>query len=316
MRVTKPIPALSIGARAVCRFAQGSVHSVYRQACNLEVDHGVLLTLVARELGNVPHGVRCALPRPADFRVWLRPAQKVSADGLSLCFPEAAMEIDLSAAVRWRCELDRYAIDVRAEPTVRAYRSIRGMLREQALEGGFAPLLLQDPNPRSPLDQAIRRRLGQALPALRQADADLDSVAAGHALAQLAGLGPGLTPSGDDFTVGYLAALYSRRAHEPMLNGYLNGLTSPIMQFALAANVISRQYLLNALVGEFSESLTQVITRIAVGDGLGVQESAAHLVRVGHSSGADSLSGLLFGLRPAFLLGDSAGAGRSIAALP
>jgi len=310
------VSALSIGARAPCRFTHGRVHSVYRQACNLEADDGVLLTLLADELGNVPHGIRCALPEPADFRAWLHPAQMVAADGLSLKLPEAAIEIDLSAATRWQCEWGRYAIDVRAEATVGSLRTIRAILRDQPPAGGFAPLLLQHVGPRSPLDRAMRGRLTQALPALRRADSDLDSVAAGRALSLLAGLGPGLTPSGDDFIIGYLTALHSRRAHEPMLSEYLNGLMSPIMKFAHAANVVSRQYLLGALEGEVSEALVRVVARVAGADELGVQESAAHLVRAGHSSGADSLSGLLFGLCPAFLLEASAEARRSIRALP
>ncbi len=306
--------ALSIGARAPCRFTHGSVHSVYRQACNIELEDGALVTLLGREPGNVPHGIRCALPQPADFRAWLRPTQAVAADGLSLHVPAAGIAIDLSAAVRWHCGLRRCAIDLRAEPTVHALRSLRTVLREQGPRSGFAPLLLLDATPGSPLDRAMRRRLMQALPALSCADADLDFAAAAQALAPLAGLGPGLTPSGDDFIVGYLAALYGRCSCEPRLRPYLSGLYGPVMQFALTANLISRQYLLNALAGEFSESLAQVVVGIAGNDDLRLRESTARLVRVGHSSGADSLLGLLFGLCPAFVLADPAAAGLVAAA--
>ena len=298
------IRALSIGSRALCRFARGSVHSVYRQACNIELDDGGLLTLLGREPGNVPHGIRCALPEPADFQAWLRPAQAVEADGLSLRIPEAGIAIDLSAAARWRCGLHGCAIDRHAEPTGRALRSVRAVLREQAPRSGFALLLLHDAASKSPLDEAMQRRLEQTLPALSCAGSNLDCDAAAHALARLAGLGPGLTPSGDDFIVGYLAALYSRWACEPWLWPYLRGLSGPVRQFALRANLISRQYMLNALAEEFSESLTQVVLGVAVHDDLWLRESTARLLRVGHSSGADSLLGLLFGLRPAFVLTD------------
>ena len=152
----------------------------------------------------------------------------------------------------------------------------------------------------------MQRRLRQALPALSCAGSNLDCDAAAQALARLAGLGPGLTPSGDDFIVGYLAALSSRRVCEPWLWPYLSELSGPVMQFALAANLISRQYLLNALAGEFPESLAQVVVGIAGNDDLRLRESTARLVRVGHSSGADSLLGLLFGLCPAFVLADPA----------
>ncbi len=315
MREPTLVRALSIGSRAPCRFTHGSVHSVYRQVCNIELDRGELLTLLGREPANVPHGVRCTLPDPADFRAWLRPAQAVAADDLSLRIPEGRITIDFSTAWRWRCGLDRCPIDARAEPSLQALRAVRVVLREQAPPSGFAPLLLHDGTPGGALDQAMRRRLMQALPALSCADADLDCVAAAHALAQLTGLGPGLTPSGDDFIVGYLAALHGRCPFEPLLPRYLEELSGPVMQFALAANLISRQYLLNALAGEFSESLAQVVLGIARHDDLRLRESAAQLVRVGHSSGADSMLGLLFGLCPAFVLADPAAAGLAVPAL-
>jgi hypothetical protein len=277
------IRALSIGSRARCHFTRASVHSVYRQACNIELDDGALLTLLG-ESGNVPHGIRSALPQPADFRAWLRPAQAVAADGLSLRIPESGIAIDLSTAGRWHCGLDRCTIDARAESYAHALRSVRTVLREHAPPSGFAPLLLRGATPDSPLDQAMQRRLMQALPALSCADADLDGVAAAQALALLAGLGPGLTPSGDDFIVGYLAGLHGRCSCEPWLRPYLSGLSGPVMQFARSANLISRQYLLNALAGEFSESLAQVVLGIAGYDDLRLRGSTAKLVRVGHSS--------------------------------
>jgi uncharacterized protein DUF2877 len=308
VRQPTPIRALTIGSRAPCSFTRARVHSVYRQACNIELADGALITLLGHEPSNVPHGIRCALPEPADFRAWLRPTQVVAADGSSLRVPAAGISIDLSAAVPWHCGLDRCAIDVRAAANASALRTVHSVLREQAPASGFAPLLWRDPGPSSPLDRAMQGRLMQALPALSCADADLDFAAAARALARLAGLGPGLTPSGDDFIVGYLAALRGRRSCEPRLRPYLNGLSGPVLQFALTANPISRQYLLNALAGEFSESLAQVVLSIAGYDDARVRESAARLVHVGHSSGADSLLGLLFGLCPALVLAEPAAA--------
>ena len=298
------VRALSIGSRARCRFTRARVHSVYRQACNIELEDGALVTLLGREPGNVPHGIRCPLPRPADFRVWLRPDQVVATDGVWLHVAAAGVSIDLSAAARWRCGLDRCTIDLRAAVSVRALRLVHSVLREQTPQSGFAPLLLRDATPASPLEQALQRRLMRALPDLSRADAGLDFAAAAQALAALAGLGPGLTPSGDDFIVGYLAALYTRGACEPLLWPYLSGLSEPVMQFARSANLISRQYLLNALAGEFSESLAQVVWAVSGSDDLRVREATAQLVRVGHSSGADCLLGLLFGLCPALLRAD------------
>jgi len=304
MRV-RLVAALSIGSRAPLRFVAGSVHSVYRQACNLELSDGALVTLLGREAGNLPHGIRCALPEPEDFQVWLRAGQAVAADGLLLRIPEAGMAIGLGGAARWQCGLDGCAIDPDAESSARILHAARLALRQHAPQGGFAPLLLRDEVPGSWLEQAMLRRLATTLPALSQAGSSLDCAAAAQALGQLAGLGPGLTPSGDDFIVGYLAALHARCSREPPLPSFVEGLVPALAQLAAAANVISRQFLLNALAGEFSELLAQVVSAIAACDGPLLQQSIARLARVGHSSGADSLVGLLFGLRPALLIADA-----------
>ena len=307
------IAARSIGSRVASHPVRGSVHSVYRQACNIELGDGTLLTLLAQELGNLPHGIRCALPDPADFQLWLRPGLVAAADGVWLHIPQAGVAVDLVGAERWHGKLDACALDPHAGPTVRAMLTVRLLLREQALRGGFAPLVLDDAAPGSPLERAMQRRLMQTLPELGRASMSLDSALAVKALEQLAGLGPGLTPSGDDFIVGYLAALHSRCSREPLLRPFLHGLVAALTRLAAAANVISRQFIFNALEGEFSEWLAELVAAIALHDAVRLRESVARVVRIGHSSGADSLVGLLFGLCPSLVLGYVPAAARSCA---
>ncbi|HTS55772.1 MAG TPA: DUF2877 domain-containing protein [Burkholderiales bacterium] len=300
------IAACSVGSRVAFQRARGSVHSVYRQACNIELHDGTLLTLLARGLGNLPHGIRCALPGAADFQLWLHRGQAVAGDSLALCIAQAGVAVDLSSAERWRCRLEACALDARAAPTVRAMLLVRRLLREQAPRGGFAPLVLDGADPGSSLERAMQRRLMRTLPELDRAGRSLDPALAVKALEQLAGLGPGLTPSGDDFIVGYLAALYSRRSRESMLRPFLRELLRMLAPLAAAANLISRQFIFNALEGEFSEGLAELVSAIATRDEVRLRESVAQVVRVGHSSGADSLVGLLFGLRPSLVLGCAA----------
>jgi len=294
------LPALSIGSR-VAADAAGHVRSVYRQACNVELDSGALLTLLSAALGNLPHGIRCALPEPKDLRVWLRPGQAVARDGSRLRTPRGRVTIELSHAAPWRCELP--ACDVYARPAVQAMLATLAVLRERALRGGFAPLVLNEADPGSPLEQAMRKRLLDSLPMLNRAGASLDAALAAKALEQLAGLGPGLTPSGDDFIVGYLAALHSRCQLEPALRTFLRGLTAPLARLAAASNLLSRQFILNAVEGEFAEGLTQLVAAIATHDRQLAREAAEQVASVGHSSGCDSLLGLLFGLCPVLVLG-------------
>src|SRR5512143_3064313 len=61
------IQAEGIGSRVPSAFI-GCVHSVYRQACNIEADDGMLVTLLSGVLGNLPRGVLCSAVEPIDFR--------------------------------------------------------------------------------------------------------------------------------------------------------------------------------------------------------------------------------------------------------
>jgi len=289
------IAALSVGSRVPSHFS-GRVHSVYRRACNIELDDGTLITVLGCEQTNLPHGIRCELPEREVFQVWMRPGQAVAADAsLFRAFP-GEFALDLRGAALWRCRLRGFAMDSQAKASPRALSAAQRVLRQCTTGGGFVPLLLGDAARGSTLERAMQRRLREALPALSRASCALDCTAAARALEQLAGLGPGLTPSGDDFIVGYLAALHARSSRETLLRSFLAGLAGAVTRLAAAANLISRQFMLNAVEGEFSEALAQVVLAAGAFDERRLGDSAVRLVRVGHSSGADSLAGLLFGL--------------------
>ena len=307
------IPARQIGGRVALRFS-GRVHSVYRQACNIETERGTLVTLLSQAPGNLPHGIRCVLPAPADFRTRCAAGQTVVADGVDLRIVQAGMTVHLSGAAAWHCVLAACVVDPCAGQTMRALLEVRSTLRNQAPASGFAPLLLCDDEPDSALDQALQRRLRGALPILGEATRSLDSDGAVQALGQLAGLGPGLTPSGDDFIVGYLAALWSRCSCQSALRSFLAALGGPLQRFAARSNLISRQFLLDAVASEFSESLTDLVSALAVGDAGRALIGARRVVRIGHSSGADALTGLLFGLQPSLLIASASAGGGSAGA--
>lgn len=295
------VPADRVGSRVASRFA-GCVHSVFRQACNIETDDGALVTMLAQGLGNVPHGIRCTLPEPADFRALLSVGQSVVADGAALRIPHAGIAVNLSVATIWRCGLVACVVDPDSDETLCTLLDLRAILQEQTPPSGFAPLLVRDECSRSPLDEAMQKQLRQTLPVLERATLSLDPAIAVRALAQLIGLGPGLTPSGDDFIVGYLAALFARDPRAHSLRPFLTALSAPLAQLAASGNSISRQFIADALEGEFSEPLVDIVSAISLHNGASLRASAIRVIRIGHSSGADSLAGLLFGLRPSLLL--------------
>ena len=278
----------------VPRRARGRVHSVFHRACNIEMHAGELVTLLASDLGDQPHGIRCASPC-GSWNAELRPGQRAALDGGVLRVEAAGLAVDVSRASIWTGEL--FAAAIEAHRRAAARRQLRASLRGEARRYGFAPLLFAREDGRSALGRALGTRLARTLPAAARAERAGDAAALALALSNVVGLGCGLTPSGDDFIAGYLAALWSRAAREAHVAALLRALADGMRELAARTNAISRQLLLDAARGRFAQRLVEVVHALARG------EDAAACVRraleSGHSSGADTLCGLWFGLSTA-----------------
>jgi hypothetical protein len=284
----------SVGALVPAR-ARAQVHSVFLRACNIETDSGELVTLLASGSGNLPHGIRCALPI-APMNTRLRPGQAAILEGAALRVPAAGLMVDLSRAAVWNGTVVAVSLDLQDVEPHRALRKLCAALREHAPDRGIAPALFSTGSPHSTLERALVARMAQTLPTLAHATETGDAGAVVSALSALVGLGAGLTPAGDDFIVGYLAALWSRSRREPRIATLLRALVVPAGRLSLHTNAISQQMLLDALQGHFAEHLAEVVRCVCAGGD--VAGATMRALKVGHSSGADVLCGLLFGYSP------------------
>ncbi|TBL82847.1 DUF2877 domain-containing protein [Hafnia alvei] len=105
------------------------------------------------------------------------------------------------------------------------------------------------------------------------------------------GLGPGLTPSGDDMLIGMMAILHatSLTALRPSL------LPSDNLLIALTTSV-SASYLYYAKRGYFSTTMHALLRRLARGS-QATESSLESVLHHGHTSGADTLLGMDLTLR-------------------
>lgn len=115
----------------------------------------------------------------------------------------------------------------------------------------------------------------------------------------LLGLGSGLTPSGDDFLVGLMLALHAVRLQNA--DELQQKLAAVLKREAYRTNDISREYLFCACRGEYGYRLHELLraceelpAQTAEKKTRKALEAAA---AVGHSSGVDTLNGLLTGIR-------------------
>lgn len=141
-----------------------------------------------------------------------------------------------------------------------------------------------------PLDPA-RARFDAIREALERND--LPSFAA--AAARVLGLGHGLTPSGDDFVGGICFAL----AHAPRA-AWAAGMpalrTHLLAHAATATNEISAALLGDLIDGASYAPLHELLAVLQHDDASALTGSMQRLLRVGASSGADMLAGLLLAL--------------------
>ena len=260
----------------------GTVLQTYTRACTIALSDGGIVVLLSPSAGMVAHGIRLIEPlafedaaRPGDS-VWLGPDRMVVGRSLT---------VQLRAAETWESEfrpgmpLSPYAAD-----TAEALRELSdgGELLDCVLGRGGR--------------SAICSIVGRTLPILADATRRGDAQAARAGLSALVGLGPGLTPSGDDFIVGLLAGL-SIGAAAPSRHAFLRALCADVATMAAHTTPVSRQHLHDASALAFSERLSDVCSAIVRGmpPAVLLGRAAAQLA-VGATSGGDAMAGLVFAL--------------------
>jgi hypothetical protein len=112
---------------------------------------------------------------------------------------------------------------------------------------------------------------------------------------RLIGLGSGLTPSGDDFLVGFSAALWSKG--DPLAQPFSNGCAT---RAANRTTDVAVEFYNSAARGEFSARLHNLLAAIADSDHgpdqQRLQREFRQALAWGATSGADCVLGVLLGL--------------------
>jgi Protein of unknown function (DUF2877) len=129
-----------------------------------------------------------------------------------------------------------------------------------------------------------------------------------HASRALLGKGPGLTPEGDDFLAGALAA--TRLLAEALGNertiSMVAGISTPLAQLAEArTTTFSAALIQSALRGQVAEPAGSLLRALSGrGD---VAGSHLSLIRVGHTSGPALAAGIVLGARALIHIGSHGG---------
>lgn len=109
---------------------------------------------------------------------------------------------------------------------------------------------------------------------------------------RIIGKGLGLTPSGDDIIVGLLAILKATGKNKGLVEKIKDSIQNNGKD---RTTDISYEYLYYAVQGKFSKAVKETCIDLIMGDKYKVLNSAMKLINMGHTSGMDTLRGILLG---------------------
>lgn len=250
----------------------GRVLASFRSACDLATDVGEVVALVWNKIGNGPLnvvlGVAPAVLPAVGTRFVVRDSRLIAGD----------LEIALGQAVLWEARPDWARLQLRREMIVAAVAAAR---RSDA--GLDEPRLLQQAGP-AVMAAALK---------FQNAWRSGERAALQAAIGDLCGLGPGLTPAGDDWLAGWLLS-----RHLAPDQTRLAGLSGLIVTAAVGrTTTLARALLACAAAGEADKAWHELLAALA-------EESAAQRIGravaciLGHgaTSGAAMLAGFLAGI--------------------
>jgi Protein of unknown function (DUF2877) len=272
------LAALTTGAGVPENGFAGITAAVYSRACLVALSDDALLTLVTPELGSLPRGITINAPPGFSFEAILGVGVEVTVRAGILRIEGGRLSVDLRRSQRWRSNLRELELDLDRPGVAQSWQAAWSALRTDAVDISLV-------------------RIGHAaISALDEATRAMRITAASHAVSRLIGLGEGLTPAGDDYLVGYLAALWSSAGRTGARADFVAEIGVRLRALASRTHRVSRAYLEAASEGEVSERLAVLAGRIAAAaDAEQVHAATAAALAVGHCSGAHGALGLLLG---------------------
>jgi hypothetical protein len=328
--MTRILEALDYSRPVQPLFAQaarsGFIHSTFPGALNIVVDE-TLFVLLSAERPRMPNGARMPGDVVEQLYTELSPGVEVSVGDGRLLIPTLDLCIHLPEKMAWEPVPALAAYSWQSAAAAGHARMLARLLAQRSQQDGLAPLV-------RPLlfDEAIRETplARVALPLLcllAQASRELDWAGVEEAARGLAGLGPGLTPSGDDTLGGFMGVMAliglqdGGREYECEENNKGSSTTFRHRRrdrtagqrlaevIASAARprttILSATLLAHAARGELAEQVGELLMALALpaAERAVVLRAAERVLAFGACSGGDTLLGLLLGLKAAGIFG-------------
>lgn len=274
-----------------------TVESAFAEACNLVTGAGQRFSLVTQRVGDGPRNV--VLNRGQALCL-LEPGDQLTGDGRWLVLSKGFC-MELCGAHLWNPRPDYQGLTWR--PAI-VYSHLAWLKQTLPLTAPHASLAARPAgSPQGafgsfPAVSLVQARADELVHGLLAAYRHHNLAGVKIHARQLAGLGPGLTPAGDDWLAGWLIGLYGRTAIAPCDDALpLQAIGKTVVDAATGRTTgFSLSHLTAAAEGIAPWPWHALIDALAESDPVPVREAAAAIMRRGATSGADMLAGFLAAL--------------------
>lgn len=265
----------------------GQVTGVHRQACNIESDHGDVLSLVLPHVGNGPLSI-VVLGQPSQF-ARLRSGMPVSLKGRRLALGNAAV-VGFDGAKIWEPCPDwedlRSRVDVIRDHLPAALELAKPIATRESL----LQLVAGPPHRHTPPDTltaALHVRALVATGLLREGWNTARGLLR-EGTVHLAGAGPGLTPAGDDFLTGVMLGAWLAHREPRAFCDILLEAAAP------RTSLLSAAYLRAAAKGQCSEDWHHLLQSLSGESAPDLESAVRGVISHGATSGGDALGGFVW----------------------
>lgn len=266
---------------------EGVVHSVFRRVLNIHIPSGdFLFTIASDALDDAPFTIRVRSDASSDFRPLIRTGTHVAAGKEGVRLGEGLF-VALEDPALWQPKLlafppDRRVLDGNLQLLRERLRALPDGCGMAGLFGGGSAGGI--------FERTLSERAKRLLEALNEENTN----GIHQAIFGLIGLGPGLTPSGDDFLVGMICC-----GHVPgaPFAAYADIFSSAVLKNRLRTNDISYAALLHATRGQMREYVAACINALMYEEDIvSLHMAIDRVMQIGSTSGSDICAGLYFGL--------------------
>ncbi|KAB2332255.1 DUF2877 domain-containing protein [Cytobacillus depressus] len=262
---------------------RGWVHSHFERTINIHCkDHGELYTIAYDGMDNGPNTLVIDITSFKDLNIAVNENVYVKNKVLNI---ENKLEIATEGSKKWNCSLPQYPLNdevlksnlVCMKQYIDSHGKCGGMKRNESTKNIF--------------EEETSKMLAERSESLISEISNNNVANALKSASGLIGLGPGLTPSGDDFLVGLITAFQVKKSDS------YQEFTERFVQLAQPlTNEISYAAMKQASIGRVRESLVHLVNSLITGNKEELILSLNNVLNIGSSSGTDIALGLVSGM--------------------